>query len=127
MPDYNPDHGTALYEESATSLIGGLLGDAKDLAAAHAEQIRNEVRTELDSIKGAMARTAVALAGAVIAGVVLAHACALALSAATGLPTWAGLGIVAAVFALGAYLAVQRSSASMSRSTAAVKGNQSDT
>lgn len=91
-------------DESTTDLVGGLLTDAKDLAAAHADQLKLEFRNEVRSLTDTIKLTGVAIAAVVLAGLLLGQAAALGLAVATGLPPWATFGLVGLVVAIGGYL-----------------------
>ncbi len=91
-------------DESTTDLVVGLLTDAKDLAAAHADQLKLEFRTEVRSLMETIKLTGVAIAAVVLAGLLLGQAAALGLSAATGLPAWASFAAVGALAAVAGYL-----------------------
>ena len=90
-------------DEPTTELIGGLMSDAKDLIAAHADRITLEIRGELVELKRAIKLVGVALAGGVLAGLLVAQAIAFGISEATGLPLWASFGIVGVVVALAGF------------------------
>jgi hypothetical protein len=97
-----------MSEPTTTELLGGLLSDAKDLASAHAAQLKLEVRGELDSLKDTIKLVGVAIAAVVLAGGLIAHALALALTDASGLPPWASFGIVGIAAAIAGYVAYRR-------------------
>ncbi len=91
-------------DESTSDLVGGLLADAKDLVTAHGEHLKLELKSEVASLTDTIKMTGIAIAAVVLAGLLLAHAVALALMAATGLPDWACYGLVGAVLAAAGYL-----------------------
>ena len=95
-------------DEGAGDLLGGLIADAKDLVVAHGERMKLEVRGELQSLKDTMKLVGFAVGAVVLAGVLAAQAIALGLAAATGLPTWAGYAITAAIATVGGYLMYKR-------------------
>ena len=99
-------------EGSATDLLGGLITDAKDLVVAHGERMKLEVRDELGSLKDWIKLVGIAVAAVAVAGILAGHAIALAVTAATGLPVWAGYSIVAVVAVLAGYLVFKRRPAS---------------
>jgi hypothetical protein len=90
--------------ESTSDLLGGLLTDAKELAKAHGDHLKLEVRHEVHSLTETIKLAAIAVGAVVLAGLLIAHALALGLSALTGLPEWASYGIVGVVFAVVGYL-----------------------
>ena len=96
--------------ESTVELIGGLIGDAKDLAATHLAGLRLEVKEELRDLKRsskyAAAASAAFAVGALLATLALVHA----LWLYTALPQWAAYGVFALAFlAVGAVLVIARS------------------
>ncbi|MCE9579391.1 MAG: phage holin family protein [Deltaproteobacteria bacterium] len=103
------DDERAVRDESTLDLLGGVLTDAADLVAAHGERIKLEVRVEVRALQQTIIVTGIAIATVVLAGLMLAEAAALGLTAATGLPLWLGhaaLGVALAI--TGAVLYRQR-------------------
>lgn len=99
---------SAVRDESARDLVGGLLTDAKELLDAHVDQLKLEVRTEIGSLATTIRMTAIALAAFVLAGLLLGQAAAIGLRAATRMPSWACLAIVGGAVAVGGALAYRR-------------------
>jgi hypothetical protein len=93
--------------ESTIELIGGLVSDAKDLAAAHVEGLRLEVKQELADLKTATAYAAAAAAVFAVAALLAAFSLVQALWLYTSLPSWAAYLIIAALFAVGGVILVQ--------------------
>ncbi|HVV83277.1 MAG TPA: phage holin family protein [Kofleriaceae bacterium] len=91
-------------DESTKDLLGGVLSDAKELVAAHGEQIKLEVRSEIRALKETIILTGIAAGAVVLAGLLLGHAAALGLAALTGLPMWASYGLVGGGLATGGYV-----------------------
>lgn len=99
--------------ESTSDLLGGLLADAKELAKAHGEHLKLEVRHEVRTLQETIKLAAIAVAAVVLAGLLLAHAAALGLAAASGLPDWAAYGIVGVVLAIVGYVVYRSRPASV--------------
>lgn len=97
--------GKTPRNESTTDLIGGLLSDAKDLASAHADQLKLELKEEVGALKDTIKLTGIAIAAVVLAGLLLTQALVYGLTAASGLPLWASYAIVGAVAAVVGFLA----------------------
>ena len=95
-------------DEGAAALLAGVVADAKDLAAAHGEKLKLEVREELVSLRNTIKVTGAATAVIVVAGLLIAQALAHGLVAATGWPLWAGLGIVGGLLATIGYAIARR-------------------
>lgn len=97
-------------KESTVELLGGLIGDAKDLAVAHLDGLRNEVKEELRDLKVSTKYAAAAAAIFAVGAILAAFAIAQALWLYTRLPSWLAYGLIAATcFAAGAALLVARS------------------
>jgi len=101
------DDVTASHEP-ATELIGGLLADARDLATAHADRLRYEIRGDLDELGRGIKLAGVAHATVLLAGLLVSQAVAFAISDATRLPLWACFAIVGAVVAVAGYAIYRR-------------------
>jgi hypothetical protein len=84
---------------STVDLVAGLIGDARDLAVAHLDGLRLELREELAELKAATRITAIALAGFAVAAVLLSFGLVQALWLYTTLPSWAAYLIMSMVFA----------------------------
>lgn len=87
-------------DESIGELLTGVLHDARDLAVAHVDGLRLEVRDELTQAKRVAVIAAVALAVISIAALLAMIAIAAALATYTALPTWAAYAIVAGALVL---------------------------
>jgi Putative Actinobacterial Holin-X, holin superfamily III len=94
--------------EGTADLLGGLVTDAKELVSTHAQRIKVEVRQELDSLKTTIKLTGAATAAIVLAGLLITQGIVFGLTAATGLPLWAGFGLVGAAFVVVAYAAFRK-------------------
>jgi hypothetical protein len=95
--------------ESTVELLGGLIGDAKDLAVTHLEGLRLEVKEELRDLKKATALAAMAAAVFAVGSLLAAFAIVHAVWTYTGLPQWAAYGVIAAAcFAVGAVVLAAR-------------------
>lgn len=99
---------SAVQDESTRDLVGGLLTDAKELIGAHVDQLKLDVRAEVGALATTIRLTGIAIAAFLLAGMLLAQAAAVGLSAATQLPLWACLAIVGAALAAGGALAYRR-------------------
>jgi len=84
--------------ESTVGLIGGLVNDVKDLAVAHLEGIRLEVKEELRDLKSSIKYAAAAAAVFVVAALLASFSAAQALWTYTALPSWAAYAITAVLF-----------------------------
>lgn len=91
-------------DETTAELVGGLLTDARDLASAHVDQLKLEVRAEVGSMTETITRTGIAIAAFVLVGLLLGQAAAFGLAAATGLPVWASFGLVGTAVAIAGLL-----------------------
>jgi hypothetical protein len=94
--------------ERTSSVLGGLITDAKDLVVAHGERMKLEVRDELGGLKDWIKLVGIAVAAVAVAGILAGHAIALGVAAATGLPVWAGYAIVAVIATTAGYLVFKR-------------------
>ena len=94
--------------ESAGSLITGLLADARDLVSAHGDRLKLEVKDELGELKRTIRITGIAVAAVVVAALLAAHAVALALADAIGVPAWAGYAIFAVIAGAAGVILVKR-------------------
>lgn len=95
---------TDVSNASIPQLIGGLVGDAKEIAAGHATKMRSEISDEFTGLKQYLMKVAVAVGLGVLGGILLAHAFALGLDT-LGVPQWSAYLISAAVFiAIGAII-----------------------
>ena len=94
-------------DDSTASLIGGVVNDAKDLVAAHAERAKIEAKHELGNLNRTIKVTGIAVASIVVAAVMLG--CALSLGLVElGVPPWAAFGLVAIVAGLGGVIAIKQ-------------------
>jgi hypothetical protein len=108
-PDRNSDvRPSSPRDGSATELVGGLITDAKDLVVAHGERIKLEVRDELHALKDTMKLVGIAVGAVTVASILVGHAIALGLAAASGLPFWASYAIVAIVAVIAGVLVLKR-------------------
>jgi predicted signal transduction protein with EAL and GGDEF domain len=94
--------------ESTTELLVGLIADVRDLASAHLERMQREIRADLGNLGESIKTRALAVAGLVVAAVLAGQALALALSSVSGLPPWAGLGVVALVLVAASVVSLRR-------------------
>lgn len=95
--------------ESTPELIGGLITDAKDLAIAHLDGMRLELKEEFGDLKKATALAAAAAAALAVGALLAVNALVLVLWTYTGLPQWAAYGVIAiAFFAVGAAALIAR-------------------
>jgi hypothetical protein len=95
-------------DEPATSLLGGLLRDARDLFSAHGERLKLEVKDELGELKRTIKITGIAVATVVVAALLAAQAIALALADAFDVPAWAGYAIFAVAAGIAGVVLVKR-------------------
>jgi hypothetical protein len=96
-------------QESTVQLLGGLIGDAKDLAIAHLDGLRLEVKGEFRELKTATALAAAAAAAFAVGAMLAAFAIVHAVWTYTALPQWASYGVIAAIcFAVGVAVLVAR-------------------
>jgi hypothetical protein len=97
--------GSEPRAESTADLVTGLLGDVKDLAAAHGQALRGEVSDELQALAGTLKMFAVALAVLSIGALLFMMALALFVADMAAIPVWATYGGFAlALVAGGIYL-----------------------
>jgi hypothetical protein len=89
---------TTTDEPSKPGLIGGLVNGAKELAGAHIDRIRGELRDEVDAFKSGLKESAIAVGVIIVAAILAGNAIALGLSA-LGLEAWLAFAIVATVAA----------------------------
>lgn len=95
--------------ETTVELLGGLIGDAKDLAVAHLDGLRLEVKEELRDLKTATALAVAAAAAFAVGAMLAALAIVHAVWTYTALPQWAAYALIAAIcFAVGAAVMVAR-------------------
>src|SRR5688500_6760166 len=95
--------------ETTVELLGGLIGDAKDLAVAHLDGLRIEVKEELRDLKAATALAAAAAAVFAVGALLAAFAIVHAVWTYTALPQWAAFAVIAgACFAVGAAVLAAR-------------------
>ena len=102
------EDGESRGDESAGSLITGLLADARDLVSAHGDRLKLEVKDELGELKRTIVITGIAVAAVVVAALLAAHAIALALADAFGIPAWAGYAIFAVIAGAAGVVMVKR-------------------
>jgi len=86
--------------ESTMELLGGLIHDARDLAVAHLDGLRLEVKQELADLKTATMYAAAAAAVFAVAALLAAFSLVQALWLYTSLPSWAAYLIIAGLFAV---------------------------
>jgi len=103
-------------QPSLASLVGGIVNDAQQLLRQEVTLAKQEVKEELSKVKAVAASGAIALALAVVGGLLLCQMLVYLLFWATDqrLPLWACFGIVGAVFlaAAGVLAAVAKTKAS---------------
>jgi hypothetical protein len=98
--------------ESTTDLVTGLLGDVKDLAAAHGQALKNEVSDELGALAGTLKMFTVALAIVSMGALLFVMAAALLIADVAAIPVWVTYGGFALVLlGVGAYLLTARNPA----------------
>jgi hypothetical protein len=85
-------------EETTPDLIRGLVGDARELALAHVEGMKLELRREMAELRTASWRAALAIAVFTLGAILVAFGAVQALWMYTPLPQWAAFLILAAVF-----------------------------
>lgn len=86
--------------ETTIELLGGLVGDARDLAVAHLDGLRLEVKEELRDLKVSTKYAAAAASVFAVAGLLAAFSLVQALWLYTTLPSWAAYLIIAGLFAV---------------------------
>ncbi len=96
-----------MSNESATSLLSGVLNDARDLMTTHAKMVKVEVKEELGELKHTIQRTGIALAAVILAGLLITQAAALGLSAAANIPLWASSLILGVAIAIAGYVVIR--------------------
>jgi hypothetical protein len=94
-------------DESTPELLRGLFGDARELAVAHLDGMRLELRDELANLKSATRRAGIGLAVFAVSTIVAALGIAQLLSAYTPIPSWGAHLIVAALCAGSGVLALK--------------------
>ena len=96
--------------ESTVGLLGELIGDAKDLAVAHLDGVRAEVKEEFRDLKVSTLLAGAAIAVFSVGSLLAAFAIVEAVYAYTRLPQWAAYAVIAALsfVAGGALLAVRK-------------------
>jgi hypothetical protein len=85
-------------DASVVELVARILGDARDLAMAHLDGIRQEVRVEASNLATTVRFTSVMLCVATVALIFAGLAAVYGITAASGLPLWASCLIMSAVF-----------------------------
>jgi hypothetical protein len=104
--------GSEARAESTTDLVTGLLGDVKDLAAAHGQALKNEVSEELGALAGTLKMFTVALAIVSMGALLFVMAAALLIADVAAIPVWVTYGGFALVLlGVGAYLLTARNPA----------------
>src|SRR5688500_12766768 len=98
MPNNN------ITDASIPELISGVVGDAKEMVAGHASNMRDEIKDEFKGLKMYLMKVAVAVGIGILGAILLAHAFALALDA-IGLPEWLAY-LIAAAISIGAGMLV---------------------
>lgn len=93
-------------EPSITDLLSGLVEDARDLAVAHVDGLRLEVREELTNLKRIVLLGAIAIAVFAVGAILVGIAGAQALATYTDLPSWAAYAIVAGVLIVAGIVSV---------------------
>ena len=94
-----------IHGQPTSSLMAGLLGDVKELAAGHLNRTRHEMGEEMTELKLTLMRVSIAVGVVSVGSILLGHAIVAGLVAA-GLPSWASyllvslVGIGVAVFLL---------------------------
>jgi hypothetical protein len=91
---------------STVDLVAGLIGDAKDLAVAHLDGLRLEIREELTDLKASTKFAAAAAATFAVAALLASFGLVQAVWLYTTLPSWAAYLIIAAVFAVAGVIAL---------------------
>ncbi len=86
-----------ISQASIPQLISGLINDAREIAAAHANRMRGEIKDEFGGLKRFLIKVAVAVGVGVLGAILLAHTFALVLHA-FGLPQWVAYLVAAVVF-----------------------------
>ena len=101
-------------QPSMASLVGGIINDAQQLIRQEVTLAKQEVKEELGKVKAVAASAAIALALAVVGGLLLCLMLVHLLQWATGWHDWVCYGIVGGVFlaVAGALAAVAKSKAS---------------
>jgi hypothetical protein len=95
--------------ESTVGLLGGLITDAKDLAVAHLDGVRAEVKEEFRDLKVSTAYAGAAMAVFSVGSLLAAFAIVHAVWTYTRLPQWAAYAVIAALcFVAGAVLLAVR-------------------
>jgi hypothetical protein len=91
--------------ESTSDLVTGLLGDVKDLAAAHGQALRGEVSEELQALASTLKMFTISLAVLSIGALLFVMALALFVADMAAIPVWVTYGGFAlALVAGGVYL-----------------------
>ena len=85
-------------EETTPELIRGLVGDARELAVAHLDGMKLELRREMHELRTASWHAALAVAVFTLGAILLAFGLVYALFTYTALPAWAAFVIVALAF-----------------------------
>jgi hypothetical protein len=96
----DPRAATHEPDEGTLDLVGGLVGDLRDLATAHVSAARLEVRDELRDLIRAIRGAAIAAVAIGVAAMMIGTGAAMLLVEVAGLAGWASFGIVGLVFAL---------------------------
>jgi TRAP-type C4-dicarboxylate transport system permease small subunit len=96
-----------VQKATTPSLFAAVIDDARDLAIGHLERMQRETAAELNNLKRAIARTAVAVAIVIVGAILAGHAIAAGLIA-LGLPAWASYAIAAVVAVGGGYLLIRQ-------------------
>jgi hypothetical protein len=97
--------GSEARAESTTDLVTGLLGDVKDLAAAHGQALRGEVSEELSALASTLKMFTVALAVLSMGALLLVMALALFISDMAAIPVWVTYGgFAVALLGAGVYV-----------------------
>lgn len=94
------DQRAHLDEQSTSTLIAGVLTDARHLISAELESMKIEVKEELTRAKAAVAAAAVGGGVLAIGGLLLTLMLVYGLAAGTTLPLWATYGLVGGVLAI---------------------------
>ena len=94
------DAYVATDQQSVTSLVSGIIGDAQTLIQQQVALVREEIRTDLRKTKEAVSALAIGAAVAALAAGPLVFMFVALLHELAGWSWWASSGVVAAVFAV---------------------------
>lgn len=94
-------------ERPTSELLGGILGDTRDLIAAHADRLHRELKGDLKSFKDVVVSTLVAALAVVVCAIMIGLALT-ATMVTLGVPTWAATWIVVVLAAAVATIFVKK-------------------